>query len=89
MQCTYDGEEVNFDVKSHGNRNKDDGKLYVCTKCNTKIQSSHHLQDNGPKRALFKTLKALVVFPNVKVKDLCHAIHDRCVILRRVQIKNI
>ena len=57
MQYRYDGEEVKFDVKSHGNCNKDDGKPYVRTKCSTKIQSSHHLQDNGPKRALFKTLK--------------------------------
>ena len=78
MQYRYDGEEVKFDFDI--NHNKDDGKPYVCTKCSTKTQSSHHLQDNGPKRALFKTLKALVAFPNVKVKDPCHAIHDRCVI---------
>lgn len=57
VQYRYDGEEVKFDVKSHGNRNEDDGKPYVRTKCSTKIKSSHHLQGNGPKRALFKTVK--------------------------------
>jgi hypothetical protein len=57
MQYRYDGKEVKFSVKAHGNRNEGDEKPYIRTKCSTKVKSLHHLQNNGPKRALFKTMK--------------------------------
>lgn len=57
LQYRYDGDEVTFEVSAHGNRKPGASKPYVRTKMSTKGKAASNLKGNGPKRALFTTVK--------------------------------